>query len=175
MSSPASWPLSSSPSFCLMDSSRIPFYYYKNIVSMVLKKQNALVHHGLFPFYFTFCFQRTWKYSSTAALMHIQIIIIHIHAFKVWGSLPSSVFSFRKKGGILVALQAACVCVKLSSYCRVVQSVMFNLCIPVLYNFHIYTIHACISTLIFLHVYLFVYILHKCTYTHIISITGYST
>jgi len=100
VSSPASWPLFSSPSFCLLNSSRIPFYYYyKNIVSVVLEKQNDVVHQGLFPFYFTFCFQSTWKHSRTAAPMHVQIIIIGMPHFQ--GLRFSSLlflFFFRKRG-----------------------------------------------------------------------------
>lgn len=126
---------------------------------MVLKKQTAVVHQKLFPFYFILCFQRTWKHSRAATLTNIEIKIICTLYFQGLGF--SSLFflsSFRMKG-ILVALQVVCVCIKLSLYCRVFQSVMFNLCIHVLYNFHIHMHTHMHINFNFLHIYLFVYII----------------
>lgn len=175
VSSPASWPRFSTPTFCLLNSSHIPFYYYcyKNIVSRVLKKQNAVVYQGLFPF----CFQRTWEHSSTAALMHIEIIIISMPHFQGLGS--SSLFFFiffQEEAGILVALQAVCIRVQLSSYCRVVPSVVFNLCIHVLYNFHVHMhTRTPIYFRFFAYIFICIYFIQMHIYTYIISIIGYST
>lgn len=167
VSSPASWPLLSTPSFCLLNSSHIPFYYYcyKNIVSRVLKKQNAVVYQGLFPF----CFQRTWEHSSTAALMHIEIIIISMPHFQGLGSSFLFFFIFfQEEAGILVALQAVCIRVQLSSYCRVVPSVVFNLCIHVLYNLHVHMHTRTHTHLLYIFcIYIYLYIFYTNAHIHI--------
>lgn len=126
---------------------------------MVLKKQTAVVHQRLFPFYFTLFWKdlETQQHSNSPKYRNYD----HMHSSlsRVGVFFPLFLFSFRVKG-ILLPLQAVCICVKLSSYCRVFQSVMLNLCIRVLYNFHIHThTHMHINFNIF-----YIYI-----YLHIVS------
>lgn len=108
------------------------------IIDIIIGKANAVVHMRLFPF-FIFCFQRTLKHSSTAAVMHIQIIVICMPQFQelevsfLFFNFPSG----RRRGHFGCSASSLCVC-KIILICKVVHSVMFNLCIPVLHNFHLH-------------------------------------
>lgn len=128
----------------------------------------------LFPFYFTFCLQRTHKHSSSHAYTNYSH---RCAAFSRFGAFfPVFLFSLRVKRGVLVALQAVSMCVGLSLYCRVVWSVTFNLRGHVLYNFRIHVhLHFKFFSYIFICLCFIemLYIMH--IYMYIISITGYST